>query len=227
LAVRSGAVRADEEDVNRVDWRDLAGGAPEAVRALTEAVEAGGDRAVERAERVGVIATAIAARLGLAESLIDEIAIASKLQEVGMSAVPEAILSKEGPLTASEMAEVKRHPEVGQELVDAAGMPELAAWIRHHHERWDGNGYPDGLSGPEIPIESRILAISAALAAMTAERPYRSAMGAEMATLEIKASAGTQFDPGIARIVIALLERHAFAEDADVPDPVPEQPSRA
>jgi len=195
-------------------WKALAGGSPEAVAALEAAVEAGGGAAAERSERVGTIATAIAARLGLAESATEKIAIASRLHDVGMSTIPEAIVSKLGPLTSVEMAEVKRHPEAGEKLVAEAGMPELARWIRHHHERWDGNGYPDGLSGPQIPIESRILSIADALAAMTAERPYRSAMGTEMASLEIKASAGTQFDPGIARIVIALLERDAFADDA-------------
>ena len=196
-------------------WKDHAEGTPEAVAALEDAVERGGAAASERSERVAVIARAIAVRLGLAEAVIEKIVIASRLHDVGMTAVPEAILSKLGPLTSVEMAEVKRHPELGEQLVAEAGLPEIGRWIRHHHERWDGNGYPGCLSGPEIPIESRILAISDALAAMTAERPYRSAMGAEMACLEIKASAGTQFDPGIARIVIALLERDAFADDAN------------
>ncbi len=207
-------MRADEGNVTTHAWTALATGSPEAVGALEVAVEAGGAAAAERSERVGTIATAIAARLGLAESLIEKIAIASRLHDVGMSVVPEAIVSKLGPLTSVEMAEVRRHPEAGEELVAEAGMPEIAHWIRHHHERWDGNGYPDAVSGPQIPIESRILSIADALAAMTAERPYRSAMGTEMASREIKASAGTQFDPGIARIVIALLERDAFADDA-------------
>ena len=211
-----------------LDWRDLAAGPPDAVEALASAIDAGDAGARERAERVALIATAIGGRLGIADALIGRIAIAGRLRDVGMSVVPEAILSKQGPLTAAEMAEVKRHPEAGANLVAAAGLAEIDKWIRHHHERWDGNGYPDGLSGPEIPIESRILAIADALAAMTAERPYRSAMGAEMAGLEIKASAGTQFDPGIARIVIALLERDAFtAGDGPEAEPVSEQPSRA
>jgi polar amino acid transport system substrate-binding protein len=213
--------------VTGLDWRDLADGSPDAVAAADAAIEACGPALRERSERVAVIATAIGGRLGLADALIGRIAVAGRLRDIGMSTVPQSILSKDGPLTAAEMAEIKRHPEASQRLVEEAGIAEIGTWIRHHHERWDGNGYPDGLSGPEIPIESRILAIADALAAMTAERPYRSAMGAEMASLEIKASAGTQFDPGIARIVLALLERHAFAEDADVPDPVPEQPSRA
>jgi polar amino acid transport system substrate-binding protein len=206
-------VPADEWDVTALDWRDFADGPSEATDALAGAIEAGGAAARERSQRVALIATAIGGRLGIADALIGRIAIAGSLRDVGMTAVPAAILSKEGPLTSAEMAEVKRHPEEGEQLTEAAGLGEIATWIRHHHERWDGNGYPDGLSGPEIPIESRILAISDALAAMTAERPYRSAMGAEMAGLEIKASAGTQFDPGIARIVIALLERQAFTDD--------------
>ena len=226
--VRCGGLAADEWDVTGFAWRDLADGTPEALAAVDAAIEACGAPSRERAERVALIATAIGGRLGLADALIGRIAIAGGLRDIGMCAVPEAILSKQGPLTSSEMEEIKRHPEAGQRLVDDAGMPEIGTWIRHHHERWDGSGYPDCLSGPEIPIESRILAIADALAAMTVERPYRSAMGAEMAGLEIKASAGTQFDPGIARIVIALLERDAFAgEEPEVTAPVPEQPSRA
>jgi polar amino acid transport system substrate-binding protein len=226
--VTLSALAADEGDVTGFAWRDLADGTAEALAAVDAAIDACGAAARDRAERVALIATAIGGRLGLADALIGRIAIAGRLRDIGMSAVPEAILSKEGPLTATEMDEIKRHPEAGQMLVDAAGMPEVGLWIRHHHERWDGNGYPDKLSGPEIPIESRILAIADALAAMTVERPYRSAMGAEMAGLEIKASAGTQFDPGIARIVIALLERDAFAADEPaVSATVPEQPSRA
>jgi HD-GYP domain-containing protein (c-di-GMP phosphodiesterase class II) len=201
--------------VSGFDWKDQAAGPPEALAAVDAALAACGPRARVRADRVALIATAIGGRLGLADALIGRIAIAGSLRDIGMSEVPEAILSKQGPLTSVEMAEIQRHPEAGQKLVEDAGMPEIGKWIRHHHERWDGNGYPDALSGPQIPIESRILAIADALAAMTAERPYRSAMGAEMAGLEIKASAGTQFDPGIARIVIALLERDAFANDDD------------
>jgi HD-GYP domain-containing protein (c-di-GMP phosphodiesterase class II) len=200
------------------DWKSLAGGSPDSIRVLAAAVEAGGAEAAQRSGRVAEIASAIAARLGLDEDTIARIAMASTLHDVGMTAVPDAILSKEGPLTSTEMAEVRRHPETGEQLVADAGLADLAAWIRHHHERWDGTGYPDALSGPEIPIESRILAISDALAAMTVERPYRSAMETEMASLEIKASAGTQFDPGIARIVIALLDRNAFSENAAEPE---------
>ena len=201
--------------VTALGWRDFADGPPEAQDALTTAIEVGGAVARERSERVALIATAIGGRLGLTDALIGRVAVAGRLRDVGMTAVPEAILSKQGPLTSVEMAEVKRHPELGEELLADAGLGEIAKWVRHHHERWDGTGYPDNLCGPEIPIESRILAIADALAAMTAERPYRSAMGAGMASLEIKASAGTQFDPGIARIVIALLERDAFAGDSD------------
>ena len=132
-----------------------------------------------------------------------------------MSVVPEAIVSKLGPLTSVEMAEVKRHPEAGEQLVAdgrdarprALDPPSPRALGRQRVPR-------RALAVPQIPIESRILSIADALAAMTAERPYRSAMGTEMASLEIKASAGTQFDPGIARIVIALLERDAFADAA-------------
>jgi HD-GYP domain-containing protein (c-di-GMP phosphodiesterase class II) len=225
---------ADEGNVSGGDWRSAAAGSGEKVRLLADAVDSRGAEALRRDARVALIATAIAARLGLAEETRQRLGVAAQLHDVGMSAIPETIISKQGPLTAAEMEEVRRHPVEGQRIVSEAGLTDVGEWIRHHHERWDGNGYPDGVCGPEIPIESRILAISDALAAMTADRPYRSAMGAEMAGLEIKSSAGTQFDPGIARIVIDLLDRDAFAAEAQAetreptvsvsqPDPRPAQ----
>ncbi len=163
-----------------------------------------------RCDRVALFVAAIGVRLGFDVDQLERLIIAGKLHDIGMSTVPDAIVAKQGPLTAEEMEEVRRHPEQGARIVGAAGFEDVALWICHHHERWDGEGYPDGISGPEIPLESRILAIAAALEAMTAERPYRTAMGVEMAAREIAASAGTQFDPGIARIVVDLLQRGAL-----------------
>lgn len=171
-----------------------------------------------RGDRVADFVAAIGERLGLAPEHLDRLVIAGRLHDIGMSTVDESILDKEGPLTADEMAEVRRHPLQGARIVGDAGFEDVALWICHHHERWDGQGYPDGLSGPEIPLESRILALADALDAMTAERPYKTAMGARMAAREIGASAATQFDPGIARIVVDLIMRGALAIAADESD---------
>ena len=193
---------------------------PSTLREL-QAVAAALDERVgreQRCERVAQFVAAIGVRLGLEPEHLERLIIAGKLHDVGISAVPGEIIEKPGPLTAEEMAQVRCHPEVGERMIAEVGLPHVATWVRHHHERWDGQGYPDGLGGPDIPLESRILAIADALAAMTSQRSYRTAMGAQMAARELAAAAGTQFDPGIARIVIDLLRQDALAIASAEPD---------
>ena len=115
--------------------------------------------------------------------------------------MPDAILTKPAKLTPEEYEVMKRHSVLGQEIVAAAGLPTQAHWIRHHHERYDGNGYPDGLAGEDIPLESRIILAADAFEAMTSDRPYRKAPGRDFAIAELRRHAGTQFD---ARVVDAL-----------------------
>lgn len=188
---------------------------PAELQAVASALENRRADDCERSERVALFVAAIGVRLGLDNATLERLIIAAKLHDIGMAAVPEAVLSKGGPLTAEEMGEVRRHPIESERIVAAAGLADVAGWVRHHHERWDGCGYPDALSGPQIPLESRILSVADALEAMTSERPYRTAMGVEMAAREISASAGTQFDPGIARTVVDLLQKGALRVAGD------------
>lgn len=171
-----------------------------------------------RCEHVARFVAAIGARLGYEPEHLERLIVAGKLHDIGFCEVPAEIIDKPGPLTGDEMERVRCHPVVAERMIAAAGLEDVAGWVRHHHERWDGEGYPDGIGGPEIPVESRVLAVATALEAMTSERPHRTAMGAQMAARELAAAAGTQFDPGIARIAIDLLRKDALAITAGDPD---------
>jgi HD-GYP domain-containing protein (c-di-GMP phosphodiesterase class II) len=131
-----------------------------------------------------------------------ELRLAAPLHDLGKIRVPSSVLLKPGPLNARERAVINHHPVWGAELLACVpGVEVVASIVRFHHERWDGSGYPDGLTGERIPLSSRIIAVCDAYHAMTSDRPYRRAISAEQAFGELRANAGTQFDP---RIVDAL-----------------------
>jgi HD-GYP domain-containing protein (c-di-GMP phosphodiesterase class II) len=156
-------------------------------------------------ERVAVYATATAVRLGLSLELIRRIVIAGKLHDVGKIAVSDDVLLKPGALTEGEFELVKSHSEQGERIVESLGIEGLAAWIRHHHERWDGRGYPDGMAGERIPLPSRILGAADALDAMTTARAYSEALSVDRAIHELRENAGSQFDPEVAACLVELL----------------------
>jgi HD-GYP domain-containing protein (c-di-GMP phosphodiesterase class II) len=158
---------------------------------------------------VSQLTAVIGANLGLSEERIARLRLAGLLHDVGKIGVPDAILNKPAKLTDSEYEQIQRHSLLGFEIVDAAGLPEEARWVRHHHERIDGRGYPDRLSGQEIPLESRIILVADAFEAMTSDRPYRRAPGLQFAVAELRRGAGTQFD---ADVVDALCRALATAE---------------
>lgn len=134
--------------------------------------------------------------------------LACVLHDVGKISVPDQILNKPGPLTADEFGVMKQHPTMGSDLVLRTNVPaEVAAVVRHHHERWDGRGYPDGLAGEAIPLSARVLAVADAFDAMTTLRPYRTAMTVDMAYDEIHAAAGTQFDPAVVAAFDRVFDR--------------------
>jgi diguanylate cyclase (GGDEF)-like protein/putative nucleotidyltransferase with HDIG domain len=150
-----------------------------------------------------ILAVQIARRLGLDDCQIAGLRTAAKLHDIGKIGVPDAILSKPGPLDEEEFRIVKTHPIVGAELLEAWGLTAAATIVRQHHERVDGKGYPKGLRGSEILIESRIVHVADAFMAMTLDRPYRAALSHEQAIAELLRHSGTQFDPDV---VTALLE---------------------
>lgn len=147
--------------------------------------------------------------LGLAEDDLEALRLASMLHDIGKVEVPKEVLGKPGRLTPEEYEQVKVHPEAGARMIEAD--PELydLLWeavpiIRHHHERWDGAGYPEGLAGEQIPVNARIVAAADAYDVMVAGRYYQPALPGEAAIVELERTAGSQFDPAAARALVAV-----------------------
>jgi diguanylate cyclase (GGDEF)-like protein len=167
-----------------------------------------------RSLRVGELAARLAARLGLGPEEVELVRLAGSLHDLGKLAVPESILRKRDPLTPAERATVEGHAELGSSMLAEAGAEPIARWVRHHHERWDGRGYPDGILGLEIPLVARILFATDAYEAMTSSRPYCEALSPRDALAELRRGAGTQFDPEIVAALadeVGLAARHADA----------------
>jgi HD-GYP domain-containing protein (c-di-GMP phosphodiesterase class II) len=168
------------------------------VRALSNAVEARDAYTGKHAERVTAYGIALARAIGLDTDLVPGIEFGFLLHDVGKVAVPDAILFKPGPLTAEERALMIMHPRIGSEILRHIDfLDDAKAVVLHHHERWDGDGYPDGLAGEAIPLQARVFAVADALDALTTDRPYRPASGWADARQVIRTEAGSQFDPAI------------------------------
>jgi HD-GYP domain-containing protein (c-di-GMP phosphodiesterase class II) len=171
------------------------------------------DRMTGHGERTTALAEAIVRRLGWDEIRIEQLLYAAPLHDIGKVGVPAAVLAKRTPLDGNEVAQIRRHPLAGASLVRPirAALPALP-YVLHHHERWDGHGYPNGLSGPTIPLEARVLAVADAFDAMTSPRPYRQTFTIERALEEIELCAGTQFDPQVAEAFLAVWARGVLGE---------------
>jgi putative nucleotidyltransferase with HDIG domain len=156
----------------------------------------------------GVVQLALEVSEELGVSSRRNVEFGALLHDVGKMALPKEIINKDGPLDDEEWKQVRRHTITGQRMLDRVGgtLSEVGQIVRWSHERWDGDGYPDGLAGEQIPIESRIISCCDAFDAMTTDRAYRSAMPVHTAARELLANAGSQFDPGVARTVARLVE---------------------
>ena len=184
--------------------------------ALSSALDVRDSETEGHARRVVQYLELIADELGAAPADRNVLLRGALLHDVGKIGVPDEVLRKPGPLTSAEWATMRRHPSYGARIV--AGVPFLesvAAIIKHHHERWDGAGYPDGLRGEEIPLGARMFAVADSYDAMTADRPYRKALDAATARAEVERGSGTQFDP---RVVEAFLRIPAARLDAIAPE---------
>ena len=169
----------------------------------------------------GVAAHAIGVgrRLGLALGALDDIVRAAEMQDIGMLAVPEAVLRKRGTLEPEEWAMIRRHPVIGERILSAApALSPVARLVRSSYERFDGTGYPDGLRGEAIPLGSRVIAVCVAYDAMTSARPYREALTAAAAFAELNRCAGHQFDPMVVDAFITEMDLHDL-ETATAPAP--------
>jgi len=169
----------------------------------------------QHADRVRQIANVLAAELSVRGVEREAVSWAAWLHDLGKMAVPTAVLSKKGPLTKAEWAEIERHPTVGAEMLLSLSphLEPIAAGVRAHHERWDGSGYPDGLAGEEIPFVGRIVAVADTFDAMTHYRSYRERVFTrDEAIAEIVAKAGIDFDPKVVAAFSRLYRRGRIPE---------------
>lgn len=193
-------------------YMELSAAYADTVRSLVQALEAKDPYTRGHSERVAEYAKAIATRLTLTPSILDRVEIAAILHDVGKIGIAESTLSKSGPLTADEYAEICEHPSKGESvLLEVEFLTEVAPIVAAHHERMDGTGYPRGLRGDSIPLEARILAVADAFDAMTSSRPYRAALSTPAAVRELKAVAGTQLDPCVVDALLGHLQENGLA----------------
>jgi HD-GYP domain-containing protein (c-di-GMP phosphodiesterase class II) len=145
--------------------------------------------------------------LGMNERQVGRVRLAGLLHDIGKVGVPDAILQKPGALTAEEFTTIKTHPVLGAQILEHRSLDDIRGWIYAHHERPDGTGYPLGLDGPAIAIESQILAVADAYEAMTSDRAYRRSIGHAAARAELTAHAGGQFDARVVEAFFGVLDR--------------------
>jgi HD-GYP domain-containing protein (c-di-GMP phosphodiesterase class II) len=176
-------------------------------RALAVTAARREDATEAHAEQVAMLATRMAEHMALPVRVVERCTLAGWLHDVGKVAVPERILLKAGPLDDAELAVMRVHPVVGADIVGAvASLKDAAAGVRHHHERYDGTGYPDRLAGAAIPIEARIVAVADAFAAMTSDRVYSPAGTPLQAAAELRRSGGSQLDPAVVAVLLNVLD---------------------
>jgi diguanylate cyclase (GGDEF)-like protein/putative nucleotidyltransferase with HDIG domain len=211
-------VRAYRPDVVELaELRRLAAGPDRAARyraaaSLAKAVDARDAYTGSHSERVGELAAKIASRMGADPELIELIRLAGSLHDLGKLAIPEEILRKPAPLTEAERLVLERHPQIGFRMLESLGVDPVADWVLHHHERWDGTGYPEGLPADRIPLGARIIFVADAYDAMTSDRVYRRKLSTQDALAELQRCAATQFDPEVVA---------AFVEEFGALRPVP------
>jgi hypothetical protein len=180
------------------------------IGALLTALEARDGYTGEHSEAVVELAMAVAGEAGVPGEAMDDVEAAALLHDLGKIGVSDAVLNKPGKLSAEEWVQMRLHPEIGSRIVASMdNLAHLAPVIRAEHERWDGMGYPDGLTGDEIPLISRVVFVCDAFHAMTSDRPYRQAMLVEDAVAELSAAAGTQFCPGTVAALLRVLDPEA------------------
>jgi diguanylate cyclase (GGDEF)-like protein len=201
-ATKVGETADTDEGIQEIEERSRLG----TLQALAAAVDARREASGARSASVAALSGALARQLGLDEERVRLIEVAALVHDVGMVSLGDDILAKPGPLTAAETQAMRRHPALGEQIVGASAPAVVVPWIRHHHERWDGEGYPDGLRAVAIPLESRIIAVCDAWDAMISERPWRRALTATEAVAQLRACAGTQFDPELIEPLIKLVE---------------------
>jgi diguanylate cyclase (GGDEF)-like protein/putative nucleotidyltransferase with HDIG domain len=196
------------------------------VRSLAMAIDAKDQHTHEHILRVQQYALAIAEEMQLSPEDIDAVRTGSLLHDIGKLGVPEYVLLKPGRLTDDEFEKIKRHPVIGADILSPVNFPwPVIAIVKHHHEKWDGSGYPDGLKGENIPLVARILAVADVYDALTSSRTYRRAWDNKQAKEHIRAASGTHFDPMVVEAFLQVADRVAQQIDSRMKETIPEAPA--
>lgn len=204
-------VRVSRADIVELsDLKRLAVGRDRAARfraaaSLARAVDTRDAYTGSHSQRVAQLAGRIAEQLGVDPEEVEMTRLAGSLHDLGKLAIPEEILRKPASLSEPERTILERHPQIGFRMLESLGVDPVAEWVLHHHERWDGTGYPDKLAGEEIPLGARIIFVADAFDAMTSDRVYRRPLSHEDALAELERCASTQFDPSIVKVFVETL----------------------
>lgn len=178
------------------------------VRSLSQALEAKDEYTSGHAQRVSLFAIVIAKEMGLNPIDVESVELSALLHDIGKIGVPEGILTKPAKITDEEYEEIKKHPIHGFKILEPLEhLGKVLPGIKHHHERWDGEGYPDRLKGEDIPLSARIVCVVDAFDAMTSTRPYRKALPDEEALRRLKKDSGTQFDPQVTEALFRAYDK--------------------
>jgi diguanylate cyclase (GGDEF)-like protein len=193
---------------NAARFADLEQAFMQTVEVLANALEANEDSAAGDAREVAEMAIAMGRALGMDDDELRMVELAALFHDIGKTAVGTDIINKPGPLSDAELQEVQRHPEIGERiLAPVEFLQPVLPIIRAGHERWDGRGYPDGLTGAEIPLGARVIFVCDAFHAMTSDRSYRKALPEEEAVRRLQEAAGTQFDPNVVKVFVEALAK--------------------
>lgn len=205
MIVESGIKKFELSQTKTQIVKDLSELFYKTIKSIAYALDAKDEYTHGHSLRVTLYSLALAKKMNLSEETLEEIETTGLLHDIGKIAIPDKILLKPGKLTDEEFAVIKKHPEMGKKLVDSIEKLNIvSSWLKSHHERYDGKGYPDGLAGEAIPISSRIIAIADTYDAMTSTRSYRKALSHEEAIEEIKRCSGSQFDPNLTELFISI-----------------------
>jgi putative nucleotidyltransferase with HDIG domain len=180
------------------------------IRSLAEAIDAKDSYTRGHSDRVAEYAEALTRKLDLGDEMLNAVRCAGYLHDIGKIGIPDAILLKPGKLTDDEYRQIMNHPKLSHKIIEPVEFPyEVKPFVRHHHERIDGSGYPDGLVGEDIPLGARIIGIADAYEAMTSDRPYRKALSIDSALEELRRCSGTQFDSGLVAAFLEVIDESA------------------
>lgn len=205
IAVQSGLAKYSMASNNKIFYNELRELFYKTIRAISNALDTKDSYTNGHSLRVTLYSMILASELGLDDSYMEDIEIAGLLHDIGKIAMPKSILCKNGALTDEEFMVMKSHPTRGEKIViNIKKLQMISEWVKSHHEKWDGTGYPDSLKGEQIPLPGRIIALADTYDAMTSTRPYRIALPHDVAMNEIKRCSGTQFDPTLAEIFLRV-----------------------